>query len=95
MAEDMPTGMFIRRQGVKGFTKEYPTNNSYPSTQWLAFIESKEGVKIQHARNSSEFKVGDKKVPVDGFCRFVLRKFVIVFNLVSSFLYIFIAHIVL
>lgn len=71
MAKPAPCGMFIRRRAENGFCKEYPTQHSYVSTQWLAFLESSQKIAIQHARNGSEFKVGEKNIPVDGYCRSV------------------------
>ena len=64
----MPTGMYIRRKADQNFIKEYPTPLSAAATDWLANLEHSLGIDIQHARNGPEFKVGEKKIPVDGFC---------------------------
>lgn len=69
MAEACPCGIYLRRQAVNGFVKEYPSNQSYQATHWLAYIEDKENMHIQHARNGSEYQVGSKKIRVDGFCK--------------------------
>ena len=69
MAEECPCGMYLRRRAENGFMKEYPTKQSYAATQWLAHIESEHGIHIQHVRNGSEHRVGDKKIPVDGYCK--------------------------
>ncbi|XP_063692200.1 uncharacterized protein LOC134824307 isoform X1 [Bolinopsis microptera] len=69
MAEACPCGMYLRRQAINGFTKEYPSNQSYGATHWLSSIEDKENIHIQHARNGSEYQVGSKKIRVDGFCK--------------------------
>ena len=65
----MPCGMFIRRKAERNFVKEYPTPISSVSTEWLANIEFTENKYIQHARNGGEFRVGQKQIPVDGFCQ--------------------------
>ena len=52
------------------FMKEYPTTTSNAATEWLAYLEKKEGISIQHSRNGPEIRIGSKKRPVDGFCRY-------------------------
>ena len=69
MAEECPCGMYVRRRAENGFVKEYPTPQSYAATDWLAHIEVEDNLHIQHARNGSEFKIGAKKIPVDGYCQ--------------------------
>ena len=66
MAEKMPCGMFIRRR-EPAFEREYPTKFSRVSTEWLTWCEDDLGIKILHARNSGEVKIGPQKIPVDGF----------------------------
>ena len=68
-SQNMPTGVFIRRRAEKNFTREYPTPTSAVATEWLANLEHTAGLVIQHNRNNSEYRVGVKNVPVDGFCR--------------------------
>ena len=69
MAQEMPCGMYIRRRREENFTKQYPTPISSVSTEWLAYIEDRDGIEIQHARNGPELRIGVKKIPVDGFCQ--------------------------
>ena len=64
----MPCGMFIRRKADDNFKKVYPVPMSFVSTEWLAHIESTQGLSIQHARNNTEYRVGAKKLAVDGYC---------------------------
>ena len=64
----MPTSMYIRRRMENMFTKEYLTPISSSSTECLANIEHTHNINIQHARNGGEFKVGQKQIPVDGYC---------------------------
>jgi len=70
-AQDMATGLYIRRRAENSFCKEYPFPLSSVATEWLADIEYNEQISIQHARNRGEFRVGTRRIPVDGFCRFV------------------------
>ena len=63
------SGIFIRRRDSENFKKEYPFPLSAVSTEWLAFIELEQVIKIQHARNGGEYKVGPNRIPVDGYCK--------------------------
>ena len=71
-AQDMATGMYIRRRADENFKKEYPSPISFAATEWLADIEHRENIHIEHARNVGEYKVGPRRRAVDGFCRLVL-----------------------
>ena len=69
LAQNMPTGIYIRRRDEESFKKEYPLPLSAVSTEWLAYIEQEDNINIQHARNGGEHKIGPKRVPVDGYCK--------------------------
>ena len=66
----MATGMYIRRRADENFKKEYPSPISFAATEWLADIEHRENIQIEHARNVGEYKVGPRRRAVDGFCRY-------------------------
>ena len=68
----MATGMYIRRRADENFKKEYPSPISFAATEWLADIEHRENIHIEHARNVGEYKVGPRRRAVDGFCRLAL-----------------------
>ena len=68
LAQNMPTGIYIRRREGESFKKEYPFPLSAVSTEWLACIEQEQAVNIQHARNGGEHKIGPNRIPVDGWC---------------------------
>lgn len=65
----MPCGLYVRRRREDGFVKTYPTPISHAATEWLANVESTHNIHIQHARNGSEYRVGEKRIPVDGYDR--------------------------
>ena len=65
----MPTGMYIRRKAEHNFVKQYPTPLSASATEWLANLEHTLGLEIQHARNGPEYRVGARKIAVDGYCQ--------------------------
>ena len=73
MAEDMPTGSYLRRKREDGYRKMYPHPCSAVSIEWLAFVEKEDNISIQHARNGPEHRVGDRKIAVDGFCKCVIE----------------------
>ena len=65
----MPCGHYLRRKREDGYTKKYPHPCSAVSIQWLSYIEETEQINLQHARNGAEYRVGPRKIPVDGYCR--------------------------
>ena len=64
----MPTGIYIRRKSDMNFIREYMTTLSFVATEWLAHTEVEQSIRIMHARNGGEYRVGPKQVAVDGFC---------------------------
>ena len=69
-AQEMATGMYVRRQAEDNFRKQYPGPLSFVATEWLANVENDENIVIQHARNKGEYRVGVRRIPVDGYCRY-------------------------
>lgn len=69
MGESMPCGMFLRRSAENRFIRDYPNQISFIALQWLAHLEDTKGITIQHARVGGEKRLGDKNIPVDGFCK--------------------------
>ena len=76
----MPTGIFIRRRNKRSFKKEYATPQSGISIEWLAKLERDNGIDIQHARKGPEYRVGTKKIPVDGYDRYVYHILILIYN---------------
>ena len=68
-AQEMPCGLYIRRKAEDNFVKEYASPISSVATEWLANEEHRNNITIEHARNRGEFKVGARRIPVDGFHR--------------------------
>ena len=66
---EMPTSIFIRRREENRYKKEYPLPLSAVSTEWLSYIEQEDNINIQHVRNGGEYKIGSKKISVDGYCK--------------------------
>jgi hypothetical protein len=45
------------------------SNFSKEQIKWLTFIEKKENIKIQHAKNDGEYKIPKTKYKADGYCK--------------------------
>ncbi|KAI8516762.1 hypothetical protein Bbelb_053430 [Branchiostoma belcheri] len=69
LMQDMPSGHYIRRQAETGFKPE----DSAPArgrmaTEWLDWVAQERDLAIRHQFNSTEKRVGPRRIPVDGFC---------------------------
>ena len=71
MAQDLPVGpCIVRREPDYRATesaKSWGPCHSAASLQWLFYESHIRGIRIQHAANGPEVKVGTKHIPVDGF----------------------------
>lgn len=63
----MPCSVYIRRQGPD-FIKKYPHALSAIATEWLSYLEIRDGISIVNSRSASEHRSGPRKISVDGFC---------------------------
>ncbi|XP_078681083.1 uncharacterized protein LOC144916013 [Branchiostoma floridae x Branchiostoma belcheri] len=69
LMQAMPSGHYIRRQAETGFKPE----DSAPArgrmaTEWLDWVAQERDLAIRHKFNSTEKRVGPRRIPVDGFC---------------------------
>ena len=62
--QDMPTGSFTRRREETGFKRE---SSSRMATEWLEWKAHEGGIFIRHQMNNTEKRIGERKIPVDGF----------------------------
>ena len=60
----MPTGSFTRRREETNFKKESSTKMA---TEWLEWKAHEGGIFIRHQMNNTEKRIGERKIPVDGF----------------------------
>ena len=67
LMQKMPCGMYIRRRGPE-FKPKYPSSSSLMSREFLEWTAKEENVRIRHQFNGGEFRVGSRRLPVDGFC---------------------------
>ena len=62
--QNMPTGSFTRRREETNFKKESSTKMA---TEWLEWKAHEGGIFIRHQMNNTEKRIGERKIPVDGF----------------------------
>jgi hypothetical protein len=69
LMQEMPTGLYKRRQEDKDFKAEHPFKSGFLAKEWMEWVEELEGVRIQTMFNGGEKKIGTRQLPVDGFCQ--------------------------
>ena len=62
--QNMPTGSYTRRLGENDFK---PKGSIRMAIEWLEWVAYKERIHIRHQLNNTEKRIGDRKLPVDGF----------------------------
>ena len=62
--QDMPTGPFTRRRAETGFKVERSTKMAEKWLEWEAY---QRGIRIRHQINDTEKRIGERRLPVDGF----------------------------
>lgn len=62
--QQMPTGSYTRRREETGFKKE---SSIKMATEWLEWEAEQRGIQIRHQMNGTEKRIGDRRLPVDGF----------------------------
>ena len=68
-AEKMPTGDYIVRNGPDFKREKQPVKqHSRAGIAWLDKVAWERNIKILHAENGQEIRIGSKKYKVDGFC---------------------------
>ena len=62
--QNMPTGSYTRRLAEQDFK---PKGSIKMAIEWLEWVAYKERIRIRHQLNNTEKRIGDRKLPVDGF----------------------------
>ena len=62
--QNMPTGSYTRRLAENEFK---PKGSIKMAIEWLEWVAYKERIRIRHQLNNTEKRIGDRKLPVDGF----------------------------
>ena len=65
----MPTSFFAVRKAENNFRRTVPCYRNTVAIEWLEYEARRSGVVIQHLGNDQEKLIGQKRLPVDGFCR--------------------------
>ena len=64
LMQNMPTRSYKRRLVDNEFK---PKSSVRMAIEWLEWVAPKEGIHIRHQLNSTEKRIGGRKLPVDGF----------------------------
>ena len=64
----MPCGMPVVRRKTNNYKAEPIQKSSRSAYEWLNWIEETQGLTLRHDRNNSEKRIGDRGLPVDGWC---------------------------
>ena len=66
--QKLPTGEFIVRQSPQFKKEKKQKAFSSKGIAWLERVASEKNIKILHALNGREIRIGSRKLKVDGFC---------------------------
>ncbi|XP_038054119.1 uncharacterized protein LOC119726483 [Patiria miniata] len=69
LMQDMPVGTFVRRKADQNFKPFQSQKWGVMAAEWMDWVAYTDGVYIQHKLNAKEKQVGDRQIPVDGFCK--------------------------
>ena len=64
MMQPMPTSTFTRRKAEDHFK---PVSSRRMADEWLAWVSHERRIPIRHRLNNTEKRIGDRRLPVDGF----------------------------
>jgi len=67
LSQLMPTGWYIRRREENAFKLEDTFKQSKQATEWLKWIQYKQGLDLVTAINNREKRLGKRRIPVDGW----------------------------
>ena len=67
--QPMPTGHFVRRKKEDGFKRQTPRRYERMAIEWLEWEAQKTGHHIRHQGNDKEKVIGQRRLPVDGYCK--------------------------
>lgn len=69
MSEKHCSGFYVHRKNENDFKPEIHQQNSKAALEWLKHVEETLKIRLQHQLNDGEFKVGGRRISVDGFNR--------------------------
>ena len=64
LMQDIPTGSYTQRLADNEFK---PKSSIKMAIEWLEWVAYNERIHIRHQLNNTEKRIGDRKLPVDGF----------------------------
>ena len=68
LMEEMPTGLPIRRKAEENFAPKQSDVFGRMACEWLEWEAYQMDIKITHKYNGKEKRIGQRQLPVDGYC---------------------------
>ena len=68
LMQDMPTGSNVRRKEEDQFKPHQPDVWGKTASEWMEWESYNKGIHIRHKYNGKEKKIGQRQLPVDGWC---------------------------
>ena len=68
LMQEMPTGVYIRCKAEDQFKPHQPDVWGKTASEWLEWEASQIGKDIRHKYNGKEKRIGQRQLPVDGWC---------------------------
>ena len=75
LMQDMPTGSYTRRLAENEFK---PKSSIKMAIEWLEWVAHQDRIHIRHQLNSTEKRIGDRKLPVDGLIIIIIIVIIII-----------------
>ena len=68
LMQDMPVGTYVRRREEDHFKPHQAEVWGKMAMEWMEWEASQKGIAIRHKYNSKEKRIGQRQLPVDGWC---------------------------
>ena len=68
LMQDMPTGMYVVRKAEDEFKPHQPDVSGKMASEWMDWEAHTNHLHIKHKYNSKEKQIGQRRLPVDGWC---------------------------
>ena len=75
LMQNMPTGSYTRRLAENEFK---PKSSIKMAIEWLEWVAHQDRIYIRHQLNSTEKRIGDRKLPVDGLIIIIIIVIIII-----------------
>ena len=83
LMQNMPTGSYTRRLAENEFK---PKSSIKMAIEWLEWVAHQDRIHIRHQLNSTEKRIGDRKLPVDGLIIIIIIIIIIILIIIYQFI---------